>query len=47
MNDARELLRRTADIAADFLDTLDERPVFPRDSTAGEVAFSPDTDKAT
>lgn len=25
----RELLRRTAEIAGDFLDTLDERPVFP------------------
>jgi glutamate/tyrosine decarboxylase-like PLP-dependent enzyme len=32
MSDERELLRRTADLAADFLDTLDERPVFPRDS---------------
>ena len=29
MNDERELLRRTAELAADFLDTLDERPVFP------------------
>jgi glutamate/tyrosine decarboxylase-like PLP-dependent enzyme len=29
MSDERELLRRTAEIAADFLDTLDERPVFP------------------
>jgi glutamate/tyrosine decarboxylase-like PLP-dependent enzyme len=26
----RDLLKRTADLAADFLDTLDERPVFPR-----------------
>ncbi len=25
----RELLRRTAEIAADFLETLDERPVWP------------------
>jgi glutamate/tyrosine decarboxylase-like PLP-dependent enzyme len=25
----RELLQRTADLACDFLDTLDERPVFP------------------
>ncbi|CAN5705329.1 hypothetical protein BH20ACT14_BH20ACT14_02900 [soil metagenome] len=25
----RELLRRTAEIAADFLDSLDERPVWP------------------
>ena len=32
MGDERELLRRTAELAADFLDTLDERPVFPRDS---------------
>ncbi len=29
MHDERELLRRTAELAADFLDTLDERPVFP------------------
>jgi glutamate/tyrosine decarboxylase-like PLP-dependent enzyme len=29
MNDERELLRRTADLAADFLESLDERPVFP------------------
>ena len=29
MNDERELLRRTAEIAADFLDTLDDRPVWP------------------
>ena len=29
MNDTRGLLRRTADHAADFLDSLDERPVFP------------------
>ena len=29
MSDERELLRRTAEIAADFLETLDERPVFP------------------
>jgi glutamate/tyrosine decarboxylase-like PLP-dependent enzyme len=30
MTDTRALLRRTADLAADFLDTLDERPVFPQ-----------------
>lgn len=30
MSGERELLRRTAELAADFLDTLDERPVFPR-----------------
>ena len=29
MDETRALLRRTADHAADFLDTLDERPVFP------------------
>jgi len=29
VSDERELLRRTAEIAADFLDGLDERPVFP------------------
>lgn len=30
MSDERELLRRTAEIAADFLESLDERPVFPQ-----------------
>jgi glutamate/tyrosine decarboxylase-like PLP-dependent enzyme len=30
MTDTRALLRRTAELAADFLDTLDERPVFPQ-----------------
>jgi glutamate/tyrosine decarboxylase-like PLP-dependent enzyme len=30
VTDERELLRRTAELAAGFLDTLDERPVFPR-----------------
>jgi len=29
VSDERELLRRTAELAADFIDTLDERPVFP------------------
>lgn len=29
MSEERELLRRTAELAADFIDTLDERPVFP------------------
>ena len=33
MTDERELLRRTAEIAADFLDTLDERPVWPPATT--------------
>ena len=32
MSDERELLRRTAEIAADYIDSLDERPVFPRRS---------------
>lgn len=30
MSEERELLRRTAEIAADYLESLDERPVFPR-----------------
>ncbi len=29
MSDERELLRRTAELAGDYLDSLDERPVFP------------------
>ncbi len=29
MTDERELLRRTAEIASDFLETLDERPIWP------------------
>jgi glutamate/tyrosine decarboxylase-like PLP-dependent enzyme len=29
VSDERELLRRTAEIAADYLESLDERPVFP------------------
>jgi glutamate/tyrosine decarboxylase-like PLP-dependent enzyme len=29
VSDERELLRRTAEIAADFVDSLDERPVWP------------------
>ena len=32
MTDERELLRRTAEIAADILDDVDDRPVFPRHS---------------
>jgi glutamate/tyrosine decarboxylase-like PLP-dependent enzyme len=32
MTDVRALLQRTADLAADFLDSLDERPVFPETS---------------
>ncbi len=30
MSDARDLLRRTAEIAADYLESLGERPVFPQ-----------------
>jgi glutamate/tyrosine decarboxylase-like PLP-dependent enzyme len=30
MTDVRALLQRTADLAADFLDSLEERPVFPQ-----------------
>jgi glutamate/tyrosine decarboxylase-like PLP-dependent enzyme len=30
MTDTRALLRRTAELAADFLDSLEDRPVFPR-----------------
>jgi glutamate/tyrosine decarboxylase-like PLP-dependent enzyme len=29
VHDVRDLLRRTADLAADFLESLDDRPVFP------------------
>ena len=29
MDETRELLRRTAEHAGEFLETLDERPVFP------------------
>ena len=32
MTDVRALLQRTAELAADFLDSLDDRPVFPRAS---------------
>jgi glutamate/tyrosine decarboxylase-like PLP-dependent enzyme len=32
MTDTRALLRRTAELAADFLDSLDDRPVFPQAS---------------
>jgi glutamate/tyrosine decarboxylase-like PLP-dependent enzyme len=32
VNDVRELLGRTTELAADFLGSLDERPVFPRAS---------------
>ena len=29
MTDSRELLRRTAELAADYVESLGERPVFP------------------
>jgi glutamate/tyrosine decarboxylase-like PLP-dependent enzyme len=32
MTDTRAVLQRTAELAADFLDSLDERPIFPRTS---------------
>jgi glutamate/tyrosine decarboxylase-like PLP-dependent enzyme len=32
MTDTRALLRRTAELAADYLDSLDDRPVFPQTS---------------
>ena len=48
MSDERELLRRTAEIAADFLETLDERPVWPpatvdalRESLGGPLPEAP------
>src|SRR5436190_1356497 len=34
MTDTRALLQRTADIASDFLESLDDRPIFPRTSAA-------------
>jgi hypothetical protein len=53
VNDARFLLRRTADHAADFLEGLDDRPVFPpvtveqvRARLAGPLPNEP-TDPAT
>src|SRR5712691_8521945 len=33
MSDIRELLQRTAEIASDFLESLDDRPVFPSASS--------------
>jgi glutamate/tyrosine decarboxylase-like PLP-dependent enzyme len=33
MGDTRDLLHRTADLAADFLDSLEDRPVFPHATT--------------
>jgi glutamate/tyrosine decarboxylase-like PLP-dependent enzyme len=48
VSDERELLRRTAEIAADFIETLDERPVWPpasvgelRESLGGQLADAP------
>ena len=37
MSDERELLFRTAELAADFIESLHERPVFPR-ATVEELA---------
>jgi hypothetical protein len=34
MTDIRALLQRTADIASDFLESLDDRPIFPPSSAA-------------
>lgn len=39
MSDERELLRRTAEIAADFVESLDERPVWPP-ASVGELRRS-------
>jgi glutamate/tyrosine decarboxylase-like PLP-dependent enzyme len=53
VNETRGLLRRTADHAADFLETLDDRPVFPsatveqlREQLGGPLPDEP-TDPAT
>jgi glutamate/tyrosine decarboxylase-like PLP-dependent enzyme len=39
VTDERKLLRRTAEIASDFLETLDERPIRP-EATVGELRAS-------
>jgi glutamate/tyrosine decarboxylase-like PLP-dependent enzyme len=39
MTDTRALLQRTAELAADFLDSLDDRPVFPQ-ASADELRAS-------
>ena len=48
VSDERELLRRTAEIAADFVETLDQRPIRPeatveelRATLGGELAATP------
>ena len=48
MTDSRELLRRTAELAADYVESLDERPVFPnvtpeqlRESLGGPLPDEP------
>jgi glutamate/tyrosine decarboxylase-like PLP-dependent enzyme len=48
MTDVRALLRRTADLASDFLESVDDRPVFPRvtapellDALGGPLPESP------
>ncbi len=49
MADTRDLLRRTAELAADFLDSLDDRPVFPRASVdeLRDALGAPLADRAT
>jgi len=48
VTDARELLRRTAELAADYVESLGERPVFPdvtpeqlREALGGQLPESP------
>ena len=48
MTDVRALLRRTADLASDFLESLDDRPIFPtasatdlREALGGTLGESP------
>ena len=38
MSDARDLLRRTAELAADYVESLGDRPVFPRDDPGASCA---------
>ena len=52
MTDARELLRRTAEIAAAYVDSLDDRPVFPqvepeelREALGGPMPEEPEPDE--
>ncbi|HLB19068.1 MAG TPA: hypothetical protein VK613_08060 [Gaiellaceae bacterium] len=48
MTEMRALLQRTADLASDFLESLDDRPIFPtasaaelRDALGGALAEGP------